>query len=244
MDFVFLDTETTGLDECDEVIQLSYVVSRGGKRTPVNQKFKPGCKISYSAMAVHNITEEEVEGLERLSMDSNVLKWLNKINNSGTVIVGHNIDFDIAMLEKHGFKNNMQKIDTARCSRHLLKDAEQYNLGVLYYQYGLYKSMPKMAVELGIDHRRLSSHDAMFDTLMVMLLTTLLMRLSGGPDKLIELTKTPVFIESFNFGKHKGRKVLEVAKEDPSYLEWMLKQGSLSEDMEYTIKTALGGEDK
>ena len=241
MNFVFLDTETTGLESCDEVIQLSYVVVKDGKKTPVNKKYKPSCRISYSAMAVHNITEEEVSGLEKLSMDSQELKWLESVNNSDTVVVGHNIDFDLEMLKRHGFECRMQKVDTARCARHLLKDAEQYNLGVLFYQFGLYKEIDELAKELGVDISSIGAHDALYDVMMVMLLARMLTKEAGNFKKLIELTSVPVFVEVLPFGKYKGRKVLEVAKEDRPYLEWMLdKTDDLSEDMRHTLMTALG----
>ena len=43
-------------------------------------------------------------------------------------------------------------------------------------------------------------------------------------EKLESLTKTPVFIKTFKFGKHRGKDTAEVAKDDMGYLNWMKKE--------------------
>lgn len=241
MDFVFLDTETTGLEEKDEVIQLAYVVSKDGKKIAMNQLYKPSCKISFKAMAVHGITEEMVADKEKLTTDSLLIRGLKKMDATGAVMFIHNAEFDLDMLLRHGYKTNMEVVDTLRCARHLLTDAEGHSLGVIYYQYGLYNSMPKLAAELGIDHTKIGAHNAMYDVIMLMLVARLLIRVAGSVEKLIELSNTPVMIEEFSFGKHKGKKVADVARDDAKYLEWMLNSmDGLDEDLRYTIMTHLG----
>jgi DNA polymerase-3 subunit epsilon/exodeoxyribonuclease X len=59
-------------------------------------------------------------------------------------------------------------------------------------------------------------------------------------EKLVELTTTPVFIKTFKFGKHKGKDVAEVAKEDSGYLNWMRTNMDLDEDLKYTLDKVLG----
>ena len=41
--------------------------------------------------------------------------------------------------------------------------------------------------------------------------------------KLVELTSTPVFVQTFKFGKYKGENIEDVAKKDANYLNWMIK---------------------
>ena len=243
MNFVFLDTETTGIEESDEVIQLAYVVAKDGKKTPMNKYYKPSVPITYKAMAVHHITPEKLEANNagKLDMADVLMRGLEKINSLDTALVAHNAKFDIDMLAKHGFIPKMQIIDTLRCARHLLDDAEGHALGVIYYQYNLYLSMEALARELDVDYEKLSSHDALFDVMMLILVTRLLLRLAGSPDKLVELTFTPVMIKKFTFGKHKGELVLDVAKSDMSYLKWMLtSMKDLDEDMKFTLETVTG----
>lgn len=243
MDFVFLDTETTGLEENDEVIQLAYVVSKDGKKVVMNKLYKPGCTISPHAMATHHITPEKVQDKGVLDMNDLLMRGLEKMNYAGdSVLVAHNAKFDIDMLSHHGFNNRMRVIDTLRCSRHLLDDAEGHSLGVIFYQYGIYREMDELADELGVDTSIITSHDALYDVMMLILVTRRLMRIAGNdPEELIRLTNTPVMIEEFSFGKHKGEKVKDVAKTDASYLEWMLKNmDNLDEDLRHTINVYLG----
>ncbi len=242
MDFVFLDVETTGLDEHDEVIQLAYVVSRDGKKIPMNKLYKPKVPITFKAMAVHGIKREDVATAPDLSMDDVLMRGLTKLNVPENIIVAHNASFDLGMLERHGFENKMQVIDTLRCARHLLEEAEGHALGVLFYQYNLYLEMESLANELRIDVGSISAHDAMYDVLMLILLTRRLLTIAGGdPMKLVKLTQTPVMIKVFTFGKYKGELVSKIAKEDTSYLKWMIKgMEGLDEDMRFTINTHLG----
>ena len=59
-------------------------------------------------------------------------------------------------------------------------------------------------------------------------------------EKLVDLTKTPVFIKTFKFGKYKGKDVEEVAKIDSGYLNWMrTSMTDLDEDMKYTLDKVL-----
>ncbi len=239
--FVFLDTETTGIEEHDQVIQLAYVVVKDGKKTPMNKIYKPSVPISYKAMAVHGITKEMVADAPALDMSDLLMRGLVKMNIPNNIIVAHNAPFDIGMLGRHGFTSEMQTIDTLRCARHLLDDAEGHALGVIYYQYNLYKHMDELAEELGVDVGKLSAHDALYDVLMLILATRMLIRVAGGdPMKLVELTQTPVMIKEFSFGKYKGRLIADIKKEDAGYLGWMLRgMEDLSEDMRYTINTLL-----
>jgi DNA polymerase-3 subunit epsilon/exodeoxyribonuclease X len=243
MDFIFFDTETTGIGENDEVIQLSYVVSKDGKKVPMNRYYTPSVKISPSAMAVHHITPEKLveKGAGKLDSNDLLMRGLEKMNSESNALVAHNIDFDLEMLKRHGFDSKMKHIDTLRCARHLLEDAEGYSLGVLYYQYNIYRQMPDLAKELGVDAGSMSSHDAMFDVMMLILLTRTLLRIAGSPEKLVELTRTPVMIKKFTFGKYKGEMIEDIVASDKKYLEWMLdKMDDLSEDMRYTLCAHLG----
>ena len=63
-------------------------------------------------------------------------------------------------------------------------------------------------------------------------------------NKMIEISSHPSLLRSFNFGKHTGKKIEEVAKVDRGYLEWLLAQklesDQIDEDWIYTLKHYLG----
>jgi uncharacterized protein (DUF3820 family) len=58
--------------------------------------------------------------------------------------------------------------------------------------------------------------------------------------KMQEMTKTPIFIEIFKFGKYKGRKIVDICDEDMGYINWMLDKMDLDEDMKYTLDKTMG----
>jgi len=76
-------------------------------------------------MEVHNITPELIEG-RRSFRESSFFEELLRLNVEKNYLIAHNINFDLAMLEKEGFKNRMQLIDTLRCSKHLFPDSKHY----------------------------------------------------------------------------------------------------------------------
>ena len=244
MEFIILDTETTGVGEEDRIIQLAflYADSKGNKRV-VDEYYSPGLPIKYEAMAVHNITEEKIAGKPGINDEGSSFSKLcaPKVNNKKTILIAHNAPFDIGMMEKEGFVCNMQVIDTLRVSKHLLRDADRHKLGVLYYQYGLYKQMPEAAASFGIDLTGLEAHNAVYDNLMLSLLFKFLIKKTGSVEELIRLTQTPVLLEKFSFGKHKGELIADVSKTDKGYLTWMKKNmEDIGEDMIYTIEHYLG----
>jgi len=47
-----------------------------------------------------------------------------------------------------------------------------------------------------------------------------------GEDQIVDFARRFVFengVETFNFGKHKGRAVADVLKSEPQYYDWMMK---------------------
>ena len=58
--------------------------------------------------------------------------------------------------------------------------------------------------------------------------------------KLVELTSTPVFVQTFKFGKYKGENIEDIAKKDANYLNWMrTNMSDLDEDMKFTLDKVL-----
>jgi len=53
---------------------------------------------------------------------------------------------------------------------------------------------------------------------------------------MVDLTNTPILVTTFRFGKHKGKSLEEVAREDAGYLRWMLSNmENIDEDLRYSI---------
>ncbi len=149
------------------------------------------------------------------------------------------------MLKKEGFENRYTLIDTVRCARHLFADIPYHRLQYLRYALGLYEEEDAEAKKLGIT---IKAHDAIGDVLIMKLLLSKLVQEARKQfpetdimQKLAELTETPVLIQTFKFGKYKGREIEEIVNEDAGYLKWMRKNLDLDEDMTYTLDYYLKG---
>ena len=241
--YILLDTETTGAGEQDRIIQLGYLVLDGGTTEVHNEFCSSDVPISYGAMEVHGITPEMIEDKPKC-VEMDAYKRLLELNLPENYLIIHNAPFDVGMLEKEGFENHMQLIDTLRVAKHLLPDEEGHRLQYFRYKMGLYKLEDAEAKRLGVE---VKAHDAIGDVLVLKLLLTelrkLVMQKFPGQDsvaKMVELTKTPIFIEKFRFGKYKGKTLQEVAMQDRGYLEWMLnKMENLDDDLRYSINRVM-----
>lgn len=242
--YIILDTETTGTSEEDRVIQLGYIVLGEKKVEVQNEFFSTSVPISFGAMETHGITPDMLEG-KGVCKESAAFQRLLELNTNENYLIIHNAPFDITMLEKEGFKTQMRVIDTLRVAKHLLPDEEAHRLQYFRYKMGLYKEEQKEANALGIV---VKAHDAIGDVLVLKLLLSRLKELvsakfpSENPvEKMVQLTTTPILINSFNFGKYKGKTLAEVAQSDAAYLRWMLSSmEKLDEDLKYSINRVLG----
>lgn len=99
-DFVVIDTETTGLDKDDEIIELSVVSSE--KEELYHSTFMPEKDINPFAAKVNHFSKEKLKGSPVFCDEwENIRKVVN-----GRRVLGHNIQFDkrlvIQTLEKYG----------------------------------------------------------------------------------------------------------------------------------------------
>jgi len=237
--YIILDTETTGTDEQDRIIQLGYIVL-SAKGVEVHNEFcSADVPISFGAMEVHGITQEMVEDKPKCT-EMPAYKRLEELNTPENYIIIHNAPFDLKMLEKEGFHTQMKVIDTLRVAKHILPDEEAHRLQYFRYKMELYKQEKEEADKL---HIEVKAHDAIGDVLVLKLFLTKLREEvqkqfpgENPVEKMVALTNTPILIKTFRFGKHKGKTLEEVAREDAGYLRWMLgNMENLDDDMRYSI---------
>ena len=242
--YVLFDTETTGNQEEDKVIQFgAMIVDKSGKVEAFDELCSSDVAIKLEAMEVHNITPDLLVGKPK-AVETNFYKRLEELNTNENYLIAHNISFDIGMIKKEGFINQYQLIDTLRCAKHLFPELPYHRLQYIRYALELYKVEETEAAKHNIT---IKAHDAIGDVLVMKLFLTKLVGKCREiyPDynpieKLVDLTKTPVFIKTFKFGKHKGKDVESVAKEDAGYLNWMRTNMELDEDLRYTLDKVLG----
>ena len=241
--YIILDTETTGAGENDRIIQLGYMVLGNGDIEVQNEFCSSEVPISFGAMEVHHITPDMIADKPACT-ETQAYKRLLELNTEDNYIIIHNAPFDIGMLEKEGFSLNMKLIDTLRCAKHMYEDEEAHRLQYFRYKMGLYKEEEAEAKKLGIE---VKAHDAIGDVLTLKLFLSELRKsvqekfVGENPvEKMVSLTKEPIFIKTFRFGKYKGRDLADVALEDAGYLRWMLKSmDPLDPDLRYSIEKVL-----
>jgi len=241
--YVLFDTETTGNQAEDKIIQVgAMVVGANGEVEVYDELCSTDIDIKIEAMEVHNITPNLIEG-KGLFVDTKFYRDLTKLNNKNNYLIAHNISFDLGMLKKEGFINSMKLIDTLRCSKHLFPDSNYHRLQYFRYSLGLYKDEQKEADKHGIV---IKAHDAIGDVIvMKLLLSKLVAKVKeqyphiNPMVKLEELTNTPVFMKSFKFGKYKGDQIEDISRSDAGYIKWMLKSLELDEDLKYTLERVL-----
>ncbi|MFA6386515.1 MAG: exonuclease domain-containing protein [Candidatus Paceibacterota bacterium] len=246
---IFFDTETTGNEPIkDFVCQLAYKTTDA----TFSELFKPSIPIPPEASAITHITNKMVADKPAFQESSNygTIKLLFEDPNS--VVVAHNAKFDLAIIGKEGIVP-ANFICTLRVARALDKDnvIPQYKLQYLRYY---------LDIEIEAE-----AHDALGDVLVLEKLYERLFNkiketpsafgispLAGGEEeiqnqiieKMIDISSRPSLMNMFNFGKHNGKTLAEVAGTDRGYLEWMLAQKELNPDNEedwiYTLKHYLG----
>ena len=221
--FIFLDTETTGTEKKDRLIQLAYKTEMGNI---VNELFKPPLPISIDSMCVHHITNEMVADKPAFKDSKNHRKLVDLLNDDKNILVAHNAKFDVDMLEKEGV-HPKKVICTLKLARHLDTEGKipRYSLQYLRYFLGI-------KIEA-------NAHDALGDILVLeKLFERLFVKMSKsiGPaaveNKMMDISSKPVLLSRITFGKHKGEPFREIPGD---YLQWLSGQEDLDEDLKFTV---------
>lgn len=229
---IFIDTETTGNEDKDFLCQLAFKTDD----ETFCALYKPPIKIPPEASAITHITNKMVADKPAFRDSTDYSRIKNLLESPTSVFVAHNAKFDIGMLAKEDIVPS-QNICTLRVARYLDKENKLSMYKLQYLRYFL---------ELEVEAQ---AHDALGDVLVLeklfeRLLSAVKKELSCTDQeaiaKMIEVSSQPSMMHLFNFGKHIGKKVSEVAEIDRGYLEWMLAQKMQNEaneeDWIYTLK--------
>lgn len=136
VDYIVFDTETTGLDpNNNEIIEYSFLKYKNNKLVDkLSSLVKPRNLIPEFITNITHISNEMVS--DALPIDEYLTKIIEFIN--GSVIIGHNILFDIKFLESTIRRSplelnrvNIQYIDTVSLARKCIPDAPNHKLETL-----------------------------------------------------------------------------------------------------------------
>ena len=237
---IFFDTETTGNEQKDFLIQIAYKIysaTGGAENDTFVGLYKPEIKIPPEASAVHHITNKMIADKPSFKDSGDLPKIKKLFEDKDSIVVAHNAPFDLNMIKKEGIEPK-QFICTLKMARYLDPDEKigRYNLQYLRY-----------LLDFDIEAE---AHDAMGD---VVVLEKLFDRLkkkfmeqekideNKAIERMVEISSQPLLIKTLNFGKYKGKKVEEVLQIDRGWLEWLLREKEKSDQIEhedwiYTLK--------
>lgn len=188
---------------------------------------KPDRAISFGAMAVSHIMPNDVAYTP--NHKDIVPDFLPK---GEAYIIGHNVDFDIQVAANAGVDvSQYKRICTQALARRLLPELDSHSLGALTYAIN---------PDLARQYCR-NAHDAGWDVTFTLWLLEHLCELGNitSMEQLYLASEEARIPLTFTFGKHKGKAISDVARQDKGYLHWLIRN---SEDsyLLTALKNALG----
>lgn len=237
---IFLDLETTGLEDDAKICSISIIAVESENIKEVFYEFiNEGKKIPPSASAIHHITNEMITNMPSFK-ESKAYRFLQENNNPQTTIIAHNVEFSRDRLLTAGYEFSGEFIDTMRVTKHLIPECGFFSLQFLRYELKLYKLEQEAIMACEYQHA-IQLHNTFGDIIVMKLLYHYLLDLADR-EKMQELTKQNVLLELLPFGKYQAQYIEEIASTDKNYLEWVLANViDLDDDLRYSINYYLRG---
>ncbi|MDO6679515.1 3'-5' exonuclease [Shewanella sp. 4_MG-2023] len=157
---VILDTETTGLGDEDEIVQIASIDGFTGKIL-LNEKLKPIKSISKSASNIHGITNEEVKDcITYQSIHEKVVKL-----TAGKKVLIYNAEFDQRITYQTAVLHdcNSEKIEKWDMFCVMEWYSEYYDCWNDYFDNYTWQKLTSAARQQRIDISDLSAHEAWSD---------------------------------------------------------------------------------
>jgi DNA polymerase III subunit epsilon len=232
---LFFDIESTGLDVAkDRIVEISCVkVMPDGSTDIKTRRINPEIPISPEAQKIHGISNEDVKDCPKFKeVAKSLAQWM-----SGCDIAGYNsMKFDIPLLEEEFLRAG---VDFDFHKRHLVDvqnifhKMEQRTLSAAYKFY--------CHKDLANAHSAEADTMATYEVLKAQL-DKYPETLKNDVEMLANFSTRSKFLDyagriivnekgqaMFNFGKHKGKLVVDVLSHEPSYFAWM-EQGDFTLD--------------
>ena len=243
---VFFDIESTGTNPYrDRIVEIAVIkVMPDGTREDVVRRINPTIPIPEGASAVHGIYDADVA--EAPTFDVIAHNLFNYLDNCD--LAGYNIvKFDVPMLQE----------EFTRCGL-VLDMKERKLIDVFNIFCRLYPRTLSAAYEFFCGGNLEDAHSALADTDATV--SVLLGQLAKHPELPREMAglaefsaaRDVDFVDSegrlkfsgsevvVNFGKNSGRRLRDLAVEDPGFLRWMLRS-DFSDEVKNIIRDALSG---
>jgi len=223
----FIDLETTGINiSIDRIVEIAIVkIMPDGTKISKRKLINPLMPIPKSSSDIHGITDEMVKDAPSFKQAANELKQF--MDNCD--LAGYNSNrFDIPMLIEEflrigiEFSTDGRKMLDVQKIFHLM---EQRTLSAAYKFYcqktleGAHSAEVDASATWEVLEAQVARYPNIGNTVESILKFT-------GEDDIVDFARRFVKekgVEVFNFGKHKGKPVVQVLREEPQYYDWMMK---------------------
>lgn len=222
-----IDLETTGINiGSDRIVEIAIIkILPDGTRQVKRKLINPQMPIPKGASDVHGITDEMVKDAPTFKQAANEIKQF--IDNCD--LAGYNSNrFDVPMLVEEFLRIGMEiTIDGKRLVdvQRIFHMMEQRTLGAAYKFYcqktleGAHSAEVDASATWEVLEAQIERYPQLGTTIESIVKAT-------GEEDLVDFARRFIRengVEVFNFGKHKGKPVAQVLKEEPQYYDWMMK---------------------
>jgi DNA polymerase III subunit epsilon len=222
-----IDLETTGINiGSDRIIEIAIIkISPDGTRQVKRKLLNPQMPIPKASSDVHGITDEMVKDAPTFKQAANEIKQF--IDNCD--MAGYNSNrFDVPMLVEEFLRIGMEiSIDGKRLVdvQRIFHMMEQRTLSAAYKFYcqknleGAHSAEVDASATWEVLEAQIERYPQLGNTIESIVKAT-------GEEDLVDFARRFIRengVEIFNFGKHKGKPVAQVLKEEPQYYDWMMK---------------------
>jgi DNA polymerase III subunit epsilon len=223
----FIDLETTGVNiSLDRIVEIAIVkINPDGTQQVKRKLINPLMPIPKGASDVHGITDDMVKDAPTFKQVANEVKQFIDHCDIG----GYNSNrFDIPMLIEEflrvgiDFSTDGRKLVDVQKVFHMM---EQRTLSAAYKFYcqktldGAHSAEVDATATWEVLEAQVERYPQIGNTVESIVKFT-------GEDDIVDFARRFIRengVEVFNFGKHKGKPVTQVLKEEPQYYDWMMK---------------------
>jgi len=225
---IFFDLETTGTSvTSDRIVEISLIkVFPDGSTEEKSRRINPECHIPEASSAIHHITDDDVKDAPTFRQ---IAKSLHEMFDNCDIAGFNSNKFDVPLLIEE-FGRAGLSFDVAGRNfvdvQGIFHKMEQRTLVAAYRFY--------CGKDLNDAHSAVADARATYEVLLSQLdrypelkndVKALSEFSSGGRN--VDLAGRMVYDDNnepiFNFGKNKGKKVKDVVRHEPGFIQWILQ---------------------
>jgi len=222
-----IDLETTGVNlSTDRIVEIAIVrIQTDGTQQIKRKLLNPEIQISEVSRNLHGIDNAMVKDAPTFKQVANEIKQF--LDNCD--LAGYNSNrFDIPLLAEEFLRvglefdfSHRRLVDVQKIF-HMM---EQRTLGAAYKFYcnkdleGAHGAQADAVATWEVLQAQITKYPQL-GTSVETIITCI------GDDSIVDFARRMIMengVEVFNFGKHKGRPVMDVLKAEPQYYDWMMK---------------------